>query len=210
MAVEPDREQLLPHHAIAVRQLVEVGDAGGPFRQRRQGLLALLSWPAPPFRQRQGTALGRGRQWSVRRPHRFSQGVDGGQQHPRRPRQAIAQAGVAIELLLRLRQLLQQTLTGRGAQVYPMALSSLAISDGLRVIEATLFHDGELGIGRVGTAGDQRTGVAHALAGGAVTPAMKPTTGFFMLALHHMGGFGFVRTTDFADHDDGVGVGDRR
>src|SRR5882762_8892107 len=31
--------------------------------------------------------------------------------------------------------------------------------------EAALFHDGELGVGRVGAAGDQRARVAHALAG---------------------------------------------
>jgi hypothetical protein len=76
-----------------------------------------------------------------------------------------------------------------------------------RDLEAALFHDGQLGIGRVGAAGDQRTGVAHALAGrGAVTPAMKPTTGLLHVGLAPAGGFGFVRAADFANHDDGVGV----
>jgi hypothetical protein len=31
--------------------------------------------------------------------------------------------------------------------------------------------------------------------------------GFFMLALHQLGGFGFIGTADFADHDHGIGVG---
>ena len=53
------------------------------------------------------------------------------------------------------------------------------------------------GVGGVGTAGDQRTGVAHTLAGRAVTPAMKPTIGFFMLALHHWAASGFIRDRRF-------------
>ena len=43
------------------------------------------------------------------------------------------------------------------------------------------------------------------LPAGAVTPAMKPTIGFHV-GLAPLGGFGFVRTADFADHDDGVGI----
>ena len=43
--------------------------------------------------------------------------------------------------------------------------------------------------------------------GGAVCPAMKPTTGFFTLRFD-VGGRGFFGVAaDFADHDDGVRVG---
>ena len=44
------------------------------------------------------------------------------------------------------------------------------------------------------------------LPGGAVTPAMKPTTGFFMLRLDPLGGGFLVGAADLADHDHGVGV----
>ena len=43
--------------------------------------------------------------------------------------------------------------------------------------------------------------------GGAVWPAMKPTTGFLKLRLDPGGGFFFGAAADLADHDDGVGVG---
>ena len=43
--------------------------------------------------------------------------------------------------------------------------------------------------------------------GGAVCPAMKPTTGFFTLRLDVGGGGLFGVAADFADHDDGVRVG---
>jgi hypothetical protein len=44
------------------------------------------------------------------------------------------------------------------------------------------------------------------LPAGAVTPAMKPTTGFFMFALHQRSRVGLVRAADLADHDDRIGV----
>ena len=43
--------------------------------------------------------------------------------------------------------------------------------------------------------------------GGAVCPAMKPTTGFFMLALIHAAASFFSVAADFADQNHGVSVG---
>ena len=43
------------------------------------------------------------------------------------------------------------------------------------------------------------------LPGGAVCPAMNPTTGFFTFALIHSGGFFFCAAADFADHHDRFG-----
>ena len=45
------------------------------------------------------------------------------------------------------------------------------------------------------------------LPGGAVTPAMKPTTGFFMLSFAQLRGGLLVAAADLADHDHRVGVG---
>ena len=42
--------------------------------------------------------------------------------------------------------------------------------------------------------------------GGAVWPAMKPTTGFFMFSLHERGGLLLVGAADLADHHDGLRV----
>jgi hypothetical protein len=74
-----------------------------------------------------------------------------------------------------------------------------------RDLEAALLHDRQLGIGGVGAAGDQRAGMAHALAGGAVTPAMKPDDRLLHVVLAPARGFGLVGAADLADHDDGVG-----
>ena len=46
--------------------------------------------------------------------------------------------------------------------------------------------------------------------GGAVWPAMKPTTGFFTLRLHVSRGGLFGVAADLADHHDGVRVRDPR
>ena len=43
--------------------------------------------------------------------------------------------------------------------------------------------------------------------GGAVCPAMKPTTGLCTFLLDELGGLLFGVAADFADHDDGVRVG---
>ncbi len=43
--------------------------------------------------------------------------------------------------------------------------------------------------------------------GGAVCPAIKPTTGFFTFLLDELGGDFFGVASDFADHHDGMGVG---
>ena len=43
--------------------------------------------------------------------------------------------------------------------------------------------------------------------GGAVWPAMKPITGFFTCALMYRAAALFGVAADFADHDDGVGIG---
>ena len=59
-----------------------------------------------------------------------------------------------------------------------------------------------LASGSVGAAGDQRTSVAHALAGRAVTPAMKPTTRLLHVGLAPLSSFGFVGARRFGtDHD---------
>jgi hypothetical protein len=42
--------------------------------------------------------------------------------------------------------------------------------------------------------------------GGAVWPAMKPTTGFFTLALDELGRFLLVGPADLAHHHDGLGL----
>jgi hypothetical protein len=44
------------------------------------------------------------------------------------------------------------------------------------------------------------------LPAGAVTPAMKPTTGFLHVGLAPARGLGLVGAADLADHDHGVGV----
>ena len=44
------------------------------------------------------------------------------------------------------------------------------------------------------------------LPGGAVRPAMKPTTGFVMLAFDPRGAARLLGAADLADHDDAVGV----
>ena len=48
------------------------------------------------------------------------------------------------------------------------------------------------------------------LPGGAVAPAMKAATGFFMFALMYSARALFGAAADLADHDDAVGVRDRR
>src|SRR3989344_2328484 len=75
-----------------------------------------------------------------------------------------------------------------------------------RDLETALFHDGQLGIGRVGTTGDQRAGVAHALARGRGDTGDEADDGLFHVGLAPLGGFGFVRAADLANHDDGIGV----
>lgn len=40
---------------------------------------------------------------------------------------------------------------------------------------------------------------------GAVTPAIKPTTGFFILFFYPFGSSFFVASADFSDHDDRIG-----
>jgi hypothetical protein len=72
--------------------------------------------------------------------------------------------------------------------------------------EAALFHDGQLGVGRVGAAGDQRAGVAHALAGRGGHAGDEADDGLLHVGLAPAGGFGFVGAADFADHDHGIGV----
>src|SRR5690606_9274348 len=77
----------------------------------------------------------------------------------------------------------------------------------VRDLETALFHDGQLGIGRVGTAGDQCTGMAHALAGRRRDASDEADHGLLHVGLAPQGGFRLVGTADFADHDDGIGVG---
>ena len=57
----------------------------------------------------------------------------------------------------------------------------------------------------VSAAGDQAPAWPMRLPGRGVTPAMKPTIGFSMLALHHWAAAS-SGCANFADHDHGIGV----
>ncbi len=92
------------------------------------------------------------------------------------------------------------------AKRYSNDCSSLPISDGLRVTRiphASIIASFSWAVPfppeMIAPACPMR------LPGGAVTPAMKPTTGFFMCPDPVGGGF-FVGAADLADHDDRVGV----
>src|SRR6218665_1037147 len=56
-----------------------------------------------------------------------------------------------------------------------------------RDLEPALFHDGELGIGRVGTTGDQRASVAHALARGGGDTGDEADDGLLHVGLAPLG-----------------------
>ncbi len=73
--------------------------------------------------------------------------------------------------------------------------------------KATFLHDGELGIGRVGPAGDQCPGMAHALARRRGDARDEADHRLFHVGFAPARGFGFVRAADLADHDDRIGIG---
>ena len=92
-----------------------------------------------------------------------------------------------------------------------MAFSSLAISDGLRVTVKP--HSSMMAsLASAVSAPPEINAPAWPmrLPAGAVTPAMKPTIGLLHVGLAPLGGFSLIGTTDFADHDDGVGIRDLR
>src|SRR5256885_4831545 len=70
------------------------------------------------------------------------------------------------------------------------------------LFRSALFHDGQLGVGRVGTAGDQRAGVAHALAGRGGDTSDEADDRLLHVVLAPAGSFGFVGTADFADRSE--------
>jgi hypothetical protein len=72
--------------------------------------------------------------------------------------------------------------------------------------EAALFHDGQLGVGRVGAAADQRAGMAHALARRRGDAGDEADDGLLHVGLAPARGFGLVGAADLADHDHRVGV----
>src|SRR5690606_30667297 len=69
------------------------------------------------------------------------------------------------------------------------------------------FHDFELGIGCVRAAGDQGTCVTHTLSRRRRNTSDKSDNRLLHVVLRPLGSVDLVRTTDFADHDDGVGIG---
>jgi hypothetical protein len=73
--------------------------------------------------------------------------------------------------------------------------------------DAGVAEGGLFGFGGAFTAGDDGSGVAHAAAGRSGGAGDEGGDGFFAVGLDPFGGFFFAGAADFADEDEGVGVG---
>src|SRR5690606_37336111 len=69
------------------------------------------------------------------------------------------------------------------------------------------FHNFELGVGSVGAARNQCTGVAHPLSGRSRYTGDEADNRLLHVVLRPFGSVDFVRAADFTDHDHSVGVG---
>src|SRR5690606_24810296 len=68
------------------------------------------------------------------------------------------------------------------------------------------FHHFQLGVGRVGTTGDQGTGVTHAFSGRRCHTSDKANNGLGHIVFSPQSRVDFVWTADLANHDNGIGI----
>ena len=72
---------------------------------------------------------------------------------------------------------------------------------------ACVFHGGKLSLGGAGTTcRNNRSGVAHGTSLGRGSSCDEASDWFFNILLYVGTGFFLGATTDFADHDNGVGI----